>query len=81
MKIKRKTQISVRTERLLMVRKSKPSFLTVCATCGAALVAPEQAARALGKRTRDVYREIEKGTLHFTELAGGELLVCSGRKN
>lgn len=76
MKLRRKTQISVQTERLVIVRKRKPPFFEVCAECGAALMSPEKAALVLGKTIRDVYREIENGTLNFTEIAGGELLVC-----
>lgn len=76
MKIRRKTQITTRTERLLFIRKSKSSLSARCATCDAILVKPEEAALVLGKPTRDIYREIENGTRHFTELASGELLVC-----
>lgn len=78
MKTKRKTQITVRTERFLIVGKRRSSFFAVCAECGARLVTPEAAALLLGRRTRDVYREIESGTLHSVELSGGELLVCCG---
>ena len=75
MKIKRKTEVTVQTERVLIVRKSMTSVSAGCAECGAPLVSPEQAALVFGSQTRDIYRAIENGTLHFTELAGGELLV------
>ena len=83
MKIKRKTEVTVQTERYLIVRRRKPAFFVVCTECENTLVTPEEAALLLGKRTRDIYREIEGGRLHFTELASGELLVCccSGKTN
>ena len=76
MKIKRKTEVTIQTERYLIVRKRKPDFFVACAECGATLSSPEEAALFLGKRTREIYREIENGTLYFTELVSGELLVC-----
>jgi hypothetical protein len=76
LKIRKKIAVTMQTERLLIIKRSKNSVFEVCAACGAALVTPEDAALALGRRTRDVYREIENGTLHFTELKSGRLLVC-----
>ncbi len=76
MKIKRKTEVTVQTERVLIVRRRKPTFFMVCTECEGKLVTPEEAALLLGKQRREIYREIENGTLHFTEFAGGELLVC-----
>ena len=41
------------------------------------MVAPEDAARLWKSPTRSIYQKIESGELHFTETAGGELLVCT----
>jgi hypothetical protein len=76
LKIRRKTEVKIQTERFLGIRKSRAAFFAACAECDATLHSPEEAALVLGKRTRDIYREIENGTRHFTELANGELLVC-----
>ena len=76
MKIRRKTEVTVQTEKFLAIRKSRKTFFAICAECGSTLMTPEEAALMLGKRTREIYREIENGSLHFTELVGGELLVC-----
>jgi hypothetical protein len=41
------------------------------------MVTPEDAARRWNSPTRSIYQKIENGELHFTETAGGELLVCT----
>ena len=76
MKIRRKTEVTVQTEKFLAIRKSKKTFFAICAECGSTLMPPEEVALVLGKRTREIYRDIENGTLYFTEFEGGELLVC-----
>ena len=43
------------------------------------MVTPEDAARLWNSPTRSIYQKIENGELHFTEAAGGELLVCTAR--
>jgi hypothetical protein len=37
---------------------------------------PEAAAALLGITTREVYQRVEKGTVHFMETEGRELLIC-----
>ncbi len=76
MKIRKTTEVIIQTDRVLVLRKRTPSFLVACAECGAALVTPESAALAAGKRTRDIYREVENGQLHFMEMPDGKMLVC-----
>jgi hypothetical protein len=76
LKIRKKIAVTVQTQKLLIIKRPKNSVFEVCAACGATLVTPEDIARLLGKRTRDVYREIENGTLHFNEFENGRLLVC-----
>jgi len=40
------------------------------------MVTPEHAARLLGTAPRAIYRLVESGGLHFTEVDSGGLLVC-----
>ncbi len=75
MKIKKTTEVTVLTERVLIVRR-KPLVEVGCPECGGALMRPDEAARVFGTRTRDIYRGIENGNVHFLELANGEMLVC-----
>ena len=76
MKIRNRTEVTIHTERILIVRKKKSMPAMPCDICGSRLIKPEQAAIVLGKCTRDIYREIENGVRHFTEIEGDDLLVC-----
>ena len=40
------------------------------------MVTPDEAALLAGLTPRTIYQRIENGTLHFTELGGGTLLIC-----
>jgi hypothetical protein len=40
------------------------------------MLAPEQIAAITGTSTRDIYRRVEAGELHFTETESGVLLIC-----
>ena len=78
MKIKRKTELTVHAEKILMIKRSQKANLALCADCGRPMVSPEKAAIFGGIRTRQIYREIENGERHFIEIENGELLVCFG---
>jgi hypothetical protein len=75
--LKRRTEITVETQRLIVLRRHTVNAW--CATCGerAPSVTPSDAARLLGVSTRDIYRRIEAGEVHFTETTSEELLICS----
>ena len=40
------------------------------------MLTPEEAARLTGASTRDIYRRVEAGLIHFTEIPEGGLFVC-----
>jgi len=40
------------------------------------MVTPEEAAALAQTTTRDIYRRVEAGELHFTERPEGALLLC-----
>lgn len=73
MKIRRKTQITVLTERFLIVRKSARFG---CAACGAPLLAFDDAAIFLGKAAHELDGEIRNGSRHALETPGGRLVCC-----
>ena len=76
--MKRRVEITVETERVLLVRGRSVSFTAWCPGCGARvrMVTAAEAARLSGLSAREVFRRVEGGGLHFAETAEGELLVC-----
>ena len=77
--MKRRIEITVETRRVLVAAAGRvPVGESWCVACAASTphVAPGEAARLTGTSTREVFRRIEAGRLHFTETGGGELLIC-----
>ena len=80
--IKRRTNITVETERLLLVKRRGSSEQNLaqrwCAQCAAQVlwVAPETAATWLNVSHRTIYRWLETEPLHFTESAEGCVAIC-----
>jgi hypothetical protein len=50
-----------------------------CSRCEAeqVMLTPAAASRMAGISTREIYRRVESGHLHFVEGDAGQLLVCS----
>jgi hypothetical protein len=78
--MKRRTEIIVETERLILIRRRRreKSCVLWCAPCGAesVMLPVEEAARMLGASTMSVFRLAEAGQLHWTETQEGALLIC-----
>ena len=71
-------EITVETERLLIIRRRYQAVEAWCDTCGrsALMIRPDQAAAVSGSTLRGIFNQIENGTLHFHELPDGLLLIC-----
>ena len=78
MKTSRKTEITVETERVLVIRGTKQARLTWCPSCAeqVKMVTPEQASAIARVTARTIYRWVEAEKLHFAETPAGWLLVC-----
>ncbi len=78
MKTTRKTEITVETERVLVIRGARRARVVWCAACSAQvkMVTPEQAALVARVSARTIYRWVEAERLHFSETPDGWLLVC-----
>lgn len=76
--MKRRTEITIEKQRLLLISGRRVSATGWCDPCGAQvdLVTAETAAALSGVSTRAIYRRVESGELHFTEVREGLLLVC-----
>lgn len=73
-----KTEITIQTEEVLIVRASRRASRTQCHQCSGEtlMVTPEEAMALAGENAREIYRWVEAGWVHYTEMPGGSLLVC-----
>ena len=78
----RRMRITIQTERLL-VMSHEGSLHSICSTCGddVRMVTIDQAARLARVNSREIYREVEAGLLHFMETTDGSVLICLNSLN
>jgi len=77
-KTKKRTEITVETHRLLVMRKPTGTTQTWCARCceQVEMATPERAALLAGVSLRAICRQVEANSIHFVETANGLLLIC-----
>ncbi len=68
--IKKRTEITVKTNRLLVINRHSSAFVAECEKCGkqVEMVVPDEAAAIVGISSRTIYRAIEAGDIHFIEM-------------
>lgn len=78
MKKRIRTEITVETHEIWVIRNSRAMSSVLCAECAeqSGMLTPEEAARLLQTSTRAIYRHVEAGQIHFSETTDGGLLVC-----
>ncbi len=79
MRIKRhrQTETTIETHEVWVLKRPLPKSLQACHEClGIPMLSPEEAANQLSINPRTIYRIVETGQVHFTELNNGWLLVC-----
>jgi hypothetical protein len=71
-------EITVETERLLIIRRRYRAVEEWCDGCGelALMIRPDQASAVTGRALRMIFTEIESGHLHFREYPDGLVVVC-----
>jgi excisionase family DNA binding protein len=76
--MRRRTEITIEAHRIVVLRRPRRSLLAECATCArqSLMLTPDEAATLASVGTRTIYRCIEAEQIHFTETAGGRMLVC-----
>jgi hypothetical protein len=76
---KRRTEITIETDRVFVVSRRRISVLTWCVACGerVTMITPDEAAITARVSSRAIYRCMEAERVHFTETADGLLLVCT----
>ena len=73
-------EIQIETQERILIRRISSSEVEMfCVQCDAnsVFLQPERAASLLSIPTREVYRRIERGTIHFFETETGSTLACS----
>ena len=78
MKRRKKTEIIVERDQVLVIRRLNSREPRWCEECGeqAQMVSVDDAASIAGLTARAVYRQVETGQIHFSETTDGLLLVC-----
>jgi hypothetical protein len=74
----RRTEITVETKQVLVVRKLGVPILAWCPGCAAEakMVTPDEAAAITCTNSRMIYRWVEAEKVHSTETADGATLIC-----
>lgn len=75
---KKQTEITVETERILVIRRRYRAIEAWCDSCveEVVMIRPDQAAAVSGQSLRTIFGDIERKELHFLEQADGMLLIC-----
>lgn len=76
--MKRRTEITFKTDRLIIVRRERMEMDAWCASCAksSTMLSVDEAAAVARSTSRAIYRRVEADTLHFTETPEGRLLIC-----
>ena len=77
MKRIRRTEVTVETDEITIIRSLEGIVAPPCPECSEAVVmiTPEQAALMTCTNIRAIYRWLEAGWVHYGETPGGSLLV------
>lgn len=78
-RMRRRTEITVETRQLLIVRRRGGSICAWCKGClsEVRMITASEAAAFAGVSPRTIYRWIEEAKLHFSEDPGGSLWICA----
>jgi hypothetical protein len=76
--MKKRTEITIETERVIVIRRHRPPVRAWCQSCGrqAVMVTVDEAARFACVSVRTLCGWVENGKLHFIDTADGGLLIC-----
>jgi len=76
--MKKRTEITVETHQVTVIHRPRPTPDVWCPGCAEVVktVSDQEAAAMAGLSLRTIYRHLEAGRFHFTELPGGRLLIC-----
>ncbi|HWO01051.1 MAG TPA: helix-turn-helix domain-containing protein [Blastocatellia bacterium] len=74
----RRIEITIETDRALVIRRRSGWVKAWCRECGktVTMVTPDEASALAHVSSRTVYRWVETRRLHFAETLDGRLLIC-----
>jgi LSD1 subclass zinc finger protein len=74
----RKIEVTLEKTEEVLVHRRKGATNVWCAACRAtvSMLTPDQAAALAGVTPRTIYRWIEAGRVHYTEVPDGSLMIC-----
>jgi hypothetical protein len=75
---KRRTEVTIEVDEVV-IRRAQAVTLAWCDHCGerVEMLTVDAAGAAARLSSRAIYREVEAGRVHFTELEDGSILVCA----
>ena len=78
--VSKSREITVETERLLIIRRRYQALEEWCDGCGelALMIRPDQAAAVTGHTLRAIFIDVENGRLHFGQMAPPKKLYLRG---
>lgn len=76
MRIIRKTNVFIKTERKFIVRQQSADGFVVCERCGEPMILAQMSVDLCGISSRVIYRLIDAGEIHFVETDENEIYVC-----
>jgi hypothetical protein len=76
--MKRKAAVTIETERLLVIQRSRGSVQTWCDACAAQvdMIGVQEAAAIGAASEREIFQLSEAGAIHFAETTDGRALFC-----
>jgi hypothetical protein len=76
--MKRRTEITIETERLLIIHRRKPPARAWCPSCDVEvqMITADEAAQLSFISSRLIYRLVEADELHYVETPENRLLIC-----
>ena len=78
MRRKKKTEIIVERDQVLVIKRLDSQAAEWCERCRkeTRMISVDEAAAVAGISARTVYRRVEEDLVHFTETPEGGLLIC-----
>jgi len=75
---KKRTVITVKTDRVVVIRGRRGQAQAWCNSCGrlATMITVEEAAAFARISSRAIYAWVDADGVHFTETSDGRLLIC-----
>lgn len=75
---RKRTEITIETERILLIRRRNESSFLWCELCGQAfpMLTVEEAAAVLRVSRDEILRKLEDNQLHCVQMSTGSIRIC-----